>query len=174
MLQSKFVLPRYRTHLTYGSLRANPDLLTQVKEQLFKLWGDLEEEKSAMMKLQSTKADKELPASSFGSEFGSSLPTHKAGAMPDVDSDAENEPSLAKPGKKSKSSILQELDSNIGNIVAGDMEQSVTALVPKNKAFTCCIKQYGIKVDEDDPAKANSGPGKRWQRMFGLFDTYIQ
>lgn len=48
-----------------------------------------------------------------------------------------------------------------------------TELQFKNKAFTCCIKQYGAKVDEDDPSLANAGNGKRWERKFGLFDTRI-
>jgi len=43
----------------------------------------------------------------------------------------------------------------------------------KNLGFTCCIKQYGVKVKEDDPAKANAGDGYKWQRMFGLFGTLI-
>lgn len=43
----------------------------------------------------------------------------------------------------------------------------------KNKAFTCCIKQYGILVDEEDPDLASAGNGKRHNRKFGLFDTFI-
>ncbi|KAF5025898.1 hypothetical protein F66182_2017 [Fusarium sp. NRRL 66182] len=42
-----------------------------------------------------------------------------------------------------------------------------------NRPFSCCIQQYGIKVAEPDPAKANAGEGKRWQRMFRLFGTMI-
>ena len=95
--------------------------------------------------------------------------------MPDADSDAENEPSQAKSRKNSKSSALAERDVNISisRLVSGDVEKSKINLEPKNKAFTCCIKQYGVKVDEKDPAKANAGNGKRWQRMFGLFGTQI-
>ncbi len=33
-----------------------------------------------------------------------------------------------------------------------------------NMPFTGCIKQYGVQVDEDDPAKADAGRGKRWER----------
>lgn len=42
-----------------------------------------------------------------------------------------------------------------------------------NLPFSCCIRQYGVKVPEEDPAKADAGEGKRWQRMFGLFGTRI-
>lgn len=42
-----------------------------------------------------------------------------------------------------------------------------------NLPFSCCIRQYGVKVREEDPAKADAGKGKRWQRMFGLFGTKI-
>ncbi|KAL6910954.1 hypothetical protein GGI43DRAFT_391624 [Trichoderma evansii] len=42
-----------------------------------------------------------------------------------------------------------------------------------NRMFSCCIRQYGVKVSEEDPAKADAGEGKRWQRMFGLFGTRI-
>lgn len=42
-----------------------------------------------------------------------------------------------------------------------------------NKPFTCCVKQYGVRVREDDPALANAGNGWRWERVFGLFGTKI-
>ncbi|KAE9373779.1 hypothetical protein N431DRAFT_374413 [Stipitochalara longipes BDJ] len=151
------------------NLRRDPELLSQVKEQLFKLWGDLEELKSAKM-------EKELPPPSLVSEFpASSPPPRKAGEMPDADSDAENEPSRPKAKTNTKSSVLAERDSNISmsQVVTGNAEKSKQDAKPKNKAFTCCIRQYGVKVDEEDPAKADAGDGKRWQRMFGLFGTHI-
>lgn len=42
-----------------------------------------------------------------------------------------------------------------------------------NRPFLCCIRQYGVKVSEKTRAKANAGPGRRWQQMFGLFGTKI-
>ncbi|GJC93837.1 telomere-binding alpha subunit central domain-containing protein [Colletotrichum higginsianum] len=42
-----------------------------------------------------------------------------------------------------------------------------------NRPFTCCIRQYGVRVNESNPDKANAGEGKRWKRMFGLFGTKI-
>jgi len=94
--------------------------------------------------------------------------------MPDADSDAENELSSPKSRKKSKSSALVERDTNIlVSQLVSNAEKSEVILEPKNKAFTCCIRQYGVKVDEENPAKADAGKGKRWQRMFGLFGTQI-
>ncbi|PMD41228.1 hypothetical protein L207DRAFT_511146 [Hyaloscypha variabilis F] len=150
------------------NLRQDPELLGLVKEQLFKLWGDLEELKSAKM-------EKDVPQSSLASDLPTSSPLRKAGAMPDADSDVENEPSQPKSKTNSKSSVLAERDSNTSKsqIASGKAEKSNANLAPKNKAFTCCIKQYGVKVDEEEPAKADAGNGKRWQRMFGLFGTSI-
>lgn len=43
-----------------------------------------------------------------------------------------------------------------------------------NRAFSCCVREYGIQKAEDDPEKANAGDGRRWQRVFGLFGTKIE
>lgn len=43
-----------------------------------------------------------------------------------------------------------------------------------NRPFTCCIKQYGIKVRAQEGEEATAGEGKKWQRMFGLFGTKIK
>jgi protection of telomeres protein 1 len=42
-----------------------------------------------------------------------------------------------------------------------------------NLPFSCCIRQYGVKVPEEDISKADAGGGKRWQQMFGLFGVRI-
>ncbi|QUC18856.1 uncharacterized protein UV8b_03097 [Ustilaginoidea virens] len=42
-----------------------------------------------------------------------------------------------------------------------------------NRPFACCIRQYGVRVKEDDEGRADAGGGGRWQRMFGLFGTRI-
>lgn len=44
----------------------------------------------------------------------------------------------------------------------------------KNRPFTCCLRQYGCKVPEEDLQKADAGEGFRWQRMYGLFGTKIK
>lgn len=43
----------------------------------------------------------------------------------------------------------------------------------QNRPFSCCVRQYGIKVPEQDDAKANAGEGQRWKRMYGLFGVCI-
>lgn len=97
--------------------------------------------------------------------------------MPSMESGDENETSQESGriqcGQKSQhSSALEERDSNIMSKM--DQAGSGTADVEvRNKGFTCCIKQYGVKVDEKNPKKANAGDGKRWQRVFGLFGTMI-
>lgn len=42
-----------------------------------------------------------------------------------------------------------------------------------NKPFACCVRQYGVRVSERDPARADAGEGRRWKRVFGLFGTKI-
>jgi hypothetical protein len=42
-----------------------------------------------------------------------------------------------------------------------------------NRPFSCCVRQYGVKVHESDLAKANAGKNRRWERVFGLFGTRI-
>lgn len=175
MLRSKLTRLSLSAFLTFSSLRGNRQFLSQVKEQLFKLWGDLEEKKSEAIKQQSRKKN-DLPQSSFGSDFPASSPPRKVGEMPNTDSDVENEPLQPKSSKKNLNlSVFTERDSNISmsRMVAGNVDKSEANLGPKNKAFTCCIRQYGVKVDEHDPVKANAGHGKKWQRVFGLFETYI-
>ena len=42
-----------------------------------------------------------------------------------------------------------------------------------NVPFSCCIRQYGVKVPEADQRMADAGDGKRWERVYGLFGTRI-
>ncbi|RDA94451.1 hypothetical protein CP533_2214 [Ophiocordyceps camponoti-saundersi (nom. inval.)] len=39
--------------------------------------------------------------------------------------------------------------------------------------FSCCLRQYAVKVAESDAHKADAGDGMRWERVFGLFGTRI-
>jgi protection-of-telomeres protein 1 len=96
------------------------------------------------------------------------------------DSDDEND-SRADPSKSApKPSALRERTPNAGSSPdsTGSQENqtlssAIWALPVANKGFTCCIKQYGVKVQEADEAKADAGEGYRWQRMFGMFGTRI-
>jgi protection-of-telomeres protein 1 len=167
--------------LTLYSLRADSDLLANVKEQLFKLWGNLEELKSAQAP-EAAKQAKNTSPPPFRKELSSPLPRRKPSDQPDLDSDSEseNERKSNKLLGNSKGSVLKERSSNITTTVnpisiadTGIGEKPSVKLSPNNKVFTCCIQQYGVKVDEGDASKANAGNGKRWQRVFGLVGTQI-
>ncbi|RKF54745.1 Protection of telomeres protein 1 [Golovinomyces cichoracearum] len=146
------------------NLRENSDLLLKVQQQLFQLWGDLEEQK--LKNLQEI-------ALSFH------LQNTDVGDQPDPDSDNEKEKSnyrLNKTRIPPSDQIRQDSQSvspndEFATILEGREARTNTHL--NNIAFTCCIQQFGVKVFEDDPTQANAGHRKRWQRMFGLFGTKI-
>ncbi|KAB8296686.1 hypothetical protein EYC80_002109 [Monilinia laxa] len=165
-------------------LRTNPEVLSNLKETLFKLWGDLEEQKSAIIsqKAQAEKERKEklLSKSSTDSESDDEEDDNDSqeskGALP-PDSEEETEES-SRP-KKQKSNKPKKLahakaDTDLQGEAVVEKEKALQEIKPRNKPFECCIKQYGIKVDEEDPEKADAGEGKRWQRVFGLWGTLIK
>ncbi|KAI0119024.1 hypothetical protein F4814DRAFT_410249 [Daldinia grandis] len=112
-------------------LRANPDDLSNLREQLFKLWGDLEECKQQELRKQQQNQQR----------IAAQWPPDSTPPMPPSSHPAQD-------------------------AVQGDS-------VVSNKPFTCCIRQYGVKIPESDPGKADAGRGKRWERVFGLFGTKI-
>lgn len=87
------------------------------------------------------------------------------------DSDDESSSLLRNSSKNASKLVLNDVNVN-ANSKATD--NGSTKVAPKNKAFTCCVVEYGIKVDEEDPSKADAGEGKRYQRMYGLFGTQIR
>ena len=96
-----------------------------------------------------------------------------AGGQPNVDSDDESGTSLKGTGTEaSKYPALKKQGPNTSLIPTATKPEGEPFI--HNKAFTCCIKQYGVKVDEKDPKKANAGEGKRWERKFGLFGVLIE
>lgn len=111
------------------SLRADEDQFAQLKEQMFRLWGNLEEIKT--IKAQNNVARRQRI---------------NAGKPPD------SSPARGPPGDD--------------DIKTGSSKLS-------NTPFSCCIRQYGVTVEEDDPTKADAGPERRWQRLFGIFGTRI-
>jgi protection-of-telomeres protein 1 len=106
--------------------------------------------------------------------------SYKPGDQPPLDSDDEQENENEGKNSKSRSfqstTALSEREPNAGirglENTRSDLKASAQ-LNFSNKAFTCCIKQYGAKVNESDPSLANAGDGKRWERKFGLFGTKI-
>lgn len=98
--------------------------------------------------------------------------------MPPLESDdeQEDEEGSSKARGKGTDHVLKERhpDASSTDRQGKPLDQSLsTQLQVSNKAFTCYIKQYGVKVKEDDPDLANAGEGKRWERKFGLFGTQI-
>ncbi|KAI9640219.1 hypothetical protein NHQ30_011457 [Ciborinia camelliae] len=163
------------------NLRTNPDILSNLKETLFKLWGDLEEQKSAtlLQKLQGeAREEKELTEASTATDSESddeeNDPVQTNNCLP-PDSDEETE-DLSHQNKKEKfkKSALEKRDVNIQGNDEGEKAKTSPEIKPKNKPFECCIKQYGVKVIEEDPEKADAGEGQRWQRVFGLYGTLIK
>lgn len=150
------------------SLRQDPILLSKVKEQLFKLWGDLEERKTMVMQ---QKVFRKEPLSSVESNQVSSPLTTNIGSQPDPDSGTEMEKEESQQLKK-LSSYSDQTKNFANNFMPVD-HFNYPNLVISNKAFICCIQQYGIEIPEEDPMKSDAGPGKRWQRHYGLFGTKI-
>jgi hypothetical protein len=135
------------------------------------------------MKTRAAKVP-EAPQSSTDTEpeaCSSKIPTKPGDDLP-PDSDDDPLPSNQLNNKAiSNPSALSERHLNIVSKLnppkPDDKEKqavsNVTDLTISNKGFTCCIKQYGIKVPEESAVRANAGPGLRWKRMFGMFGTKI-
>lgn len=101
----------------------------------------------------------------------------RPGAQPDADSDSESEDviktEVSASKSKEKSKAVGGDSTMTGTDTTMDLPQDGPDLSPSNKAFTCCLQQYGIKEPEENEGKADAGPGRRWQRVFGLFGTQI-
>lgn len=128
------------------SLRANPDDLNQLREQLFKLWGNLEELKQQETQRQQAEVQRRQAVKKRI---------------------AAQQPPESSPPRPSTSDQAQAPAANNNN------NNNDRGAVLSNKPFTCCIHQYGIEVREEKPAKANAGEGKRYEKVFGLYGTKI-
>ncbi|TGJ86002.1 hypothetical protein E0Z10_g2748 [Xylaria hypoxylon] len=124
------------TGLDASDLRGDPDALHVLREQLFKLWGNLEE-----MKLQEQQR-----------HIANRRRVAAKQPPPSSPANVDNEHLQETSGKRNKNQ---------------------NGLKLSNKPFSCCIRQYGVKLREPDPHKANAGEGRRWVRVFGLFGTRI-
>jgi len=94
----------------------------------------------------------------------------QVGQQPDVDSDDENDTPHRMPSNLALASALKVRQRNAASSAA-----PVDPLHPvvKNKAFPCCIMEYGVEVEEEVPQLANAGKGKKWKRMHRLFGVSI-
>jgi hypothetical protein len=145
-----------------------------LRETLFTLWGDLEEKKTAYLSkrnLKGGKVDKECSKLPFA--VADPKASH-AKPIDDLPPDSDDE-SILPNGRGTKSSPTTDIESNPSKMDTKDEDLSdvISSLPIINKGFTCCIKQYGIKVSEKSPSKCDAGEGLRWRKMFGLFGTTI-
>lgn len=147
-------------------------MLQNLKDQLFKLWGELEEQKSALLQ-QAKKNIKPPPSLEPPSSFDSSSSPSKILEQPPLD-DSDDERSIS---KRNQSSSLKERNGNsimgTENDDQAEQEKSPSQIKVRNKPFTCCIAQFGGIVKEEDPSKADAGKGKRYEARFRLFGTQI-
>lgn len=125
------------TDIDAQDLRAAPhgeEALGRLREQMFKLWGDLEERKVDLEARKRERRDRILRK----------MPPPSSGAGGDE--------------------MEEEVEAAAHSLGHGQIS---------NKPFACCIQQYGVRVQTEEGEEDNSGGGKRWQRMFGLFGTKI-
>jgi protection-of-telomeres protein 1 len=153
-----------------------------LREVLFRLWGDLEEKKSALLKEQYEKA---LKAAEKSTESNTTANTTKAPAVmpgdelpPDSDDESTPQDRTARNSSKvvlPESDTKNETERSPFNTDQTDLDLSaaISSLPIANKGFTCCIQQYGIRVPEKSSSKADAGEGFKWKRIFGLFGTQI-
>ncbi|KAI1117203.1 hypothetical protein F5Y14DRAFT_403526 [Nemania sp. NC0429] len=121
-------------------LREDLDRLDKLREQLFTLWGNLEEiqlqeQQRQIANQRRVAANRPPPSSSGGPE------------------NSDNEAALLRDGS------AEEISHN-------GMQLS-------NKPFSCCIQQYGVRVQESDSNQAEAKDNREWVRVFGLFGTKI-
>ncbi|KAI0550763.1 hypothetical protein F4679DRAFT_191691 [Xylaria curta] len=115
-------------------LREDPDALNALREQLFKLWGNLEEAKRQELQHQITNQRRI----------------------------AANQPPPSSP-----------MNNDLEPSRQGISNKNQNGIKISNKPFACCIRQYGVRVREPDPLRADAGEHHRWVRVFGLFGTKI-
>ena len=134
------------TGMNATDLRREPDELAALRDRMFQLWGDLEEKKAAAQAAQ-------LQTARRGT----------AGRPPLHSSD--NEGGDDDDGRRRRRRQQQ-----------GGQEGALPGPSPsqvRNKPFACCIKQYGVRLPTRNPAEADAGEGRKWERVFGLFGTKI-
>lgn len=144
-----------------------------LREVLFRLWGDLEEKKSAYLKKRHEKASKAAEKALKSTTAATNYEALHANTGDDLPPDSDDESTLK--DKAAKSSPNNDSDSSRSDTDKTDVDptSAILSLPITNKGFTCCIQQYGIKIPEESGSKADAGEGFRWKRVFGLFGTMI-
>lgn len=146
-------------------LSQDKELLSQLKEQLFKLWGNLQEKKTAILQEISSKSQ---PIIIY----------HSPGMQPDPDSDAEKERTKNQTKMINSQPLASERNTlpiinPIEYVSLSSQRKLFHDIRPSNKAFTCCIQQYGIREVENHPVNSNLEPKILWKRQYSMFGTKI-
>ena len=155
------------------SLRQDKDALDALDEKLFLLWGDLREKK---LQLQMSKSLQSSKTNADTDDTPMRLPKRSIfGDEPPSDSDEENN-SKSCTKSNTKSTALAERDPNIPLQKKTDSKDSADTglkVQVQNRAFTCCIQEYGVKVPTEVESNWNAGAGMEWKRAFKMFGTMI-
>jgi len=129
--------------MAYGSLTSDAQGLIDLRTQLTKLWGNLEE---SQVQLEGSNRSRRGGRRESKQRLEDQLPPSSDPELSqdvNVQSDSEHKEAL------------------------------VTSSAMPNQLFSCCIRQFGKKVEENDSEKADAGEGQRWKRVFGLFGTRL-
>ena len=150
-------------------LRADARALAELREKLFILWGDLEEQKTQQRAI--VRSGRQALAERDGNV--SSSPARERG-----DREKEGE------GRE---------NGGGGIALDGSSEGKGDRVVPRGKSFTCCIKEFGVKVrlrgqdmgnrgcsdsgeeveEGEEQGSAERERGWKWERRFRMFGTTI-
>ncbi|KAK1779043.1 hypothetical protein QBC45DRAFT_412564 [Copromyces sp. CBS 386.78] len=133
------------TGLDAVNLRRDPHTLATLRERMFTLWGNLEELKAAKARAAKQKEE---------AEDGNGRTKRHKGKTTVVQLEKLKPP-------------LEDSD--------GEQQQDQGEEEISNKPFSCCLKQYGVRLPEDDNGlpKTDDGPKGGWVRVFGMFGTKI-
>jgi protection-of-telomeres protein 1 len=168
-------------------LKEDRDALERLRQKLFVLWGDLEENKTNLLAQKTTKAllsiqaGDSVPSSPESSPEPSQSLSSPPRKLDDMPSDSDDETPAAKPKTNMTRKALQEKDPDsltaIKKLNKQQAEERLRDIIAelniKNLGFTACIEEYGVKVPEENESLANAFNGKRWRRTWRMFETTI-
>lgn len=145
---------QYLTGLDACDLHKDEGALSELRDRMFVLWGNLEEQKS-----KSTEKKTPGPSKSTNSARGkSNLPQLERPPLDSSDNEHgdDNHSGSSKEDKRGRKGVSEEAVSN--------------------RPFDCCIKSYGIPRKDLQKSKGlpAGNPEKDWTRAFALFGTKIR
>ncbi|KAL0465751.1 hypothetical protein QR685DRAFT_575821 [Neurospora intermedia] len=147
------------TGLDAVNLRRDPHTLATLRERMFTLWGNLEELKAAKARAAVKKREERYEGKG-------------------EDEDINGNGRMTKKRKGKKATTVAQLENLKPPLEDSDGEQQQQQNQGEeelsNKPFSCCLKQYGVRVSEDDDGLPKTdGAAGGWVRVFGMFGTKI-